>query len=56
MYNRICMYNITGRDIVCVYGMVLTLDMVLCQQSNMVYDVVVGRIHGLGRIYIFVIS
>jgi hypothetical protein len=25
------MYNITARDIACVYGMVLTLDMVLCQ-------------------------
>jgi hypothetical protein len=25
------MYNITARDIACVYGMVLTLGMVLCQ-------------------------
>jgi hypothetical protein len=43
------MYNITVRDIACVYGMVLTLDMVLCQlKGNMVYDVVgsVGKIHG----------
>ncbi len=31
MYSRVCMYNITEHDNVCVYGMVLTLDMVLCQ-------------------------
>ena len=51
------MYNITVRDIVCVYRiMVLTLYMVLCQlkKSNMVYAAVggVGRIRGLRRIYI----
>ncbi len=56
---RVCMYNITACDIACVYCMVLTLYMVLCQlkKSNRVYDVVgsVGRISGLRRIYISVI-
>jgi hypothetical protein len=53
------MCNITACDIVCVYHMVLSLYMVLCQlkKKNMVYDVVggVGRIRGLRRIYISVI-
>jgi hypothetical protein len=53
------MYNITVHDITCVYRMVLTLYMVLCQlkKTNMVYDVVggVGKISGLRRIYISVI-
>ena len=53
------MYNITARDIACVYHMVLTLLVVLCQlkKSNMVYDVVggVGRNNGLQKIYISVI-
>jgi hypothetical protein len=52
------MYNITVRDIACVYCMILTLYMVRCQlKKNMVYDVVggVGRISGLQRIYISVI-
>ncbi len=53
------MYNITARDIACVYPMVLTLYMVLFQlrKNNMVYNVVgsVGRISGLQRIYISVI-
>ncbi len=56
---KVCMYNITARDIACVYHMVLTLLMVLCQlkKSKKVYDVVggVGRISGLWRIYISVI-
>jgi hypothetical protein len=56
---RVYMYTITACDFVCVYCMVLTLYMVLCQlkKSNMVYDVVgnVGRISGLRRIYISVI-
>ncbi len=52
------MYNITVCDIACVYGMVLTLDMVLCQLKRQHgKDVVgsVGRICGLWRIYISVI-
>jgi hypothetical protein len=53
------MYNVTARDIECVYCMVLTLYMVLFQlkKSNMVYNVVggVGRISHLQRIYISVI-
>ena len=41
---RVCMYNITARDIACVYRMVLTLYKVFFQlkKSNMVYDVVGG--------------
>ena len=31
MYSRVCMYYITVHDIACVYGMVLTIEMVLCQ-------------------------
>ncbi len=56
---RVCMYNITARDIVCVYRMVLNLYMVLFQLKahNMVLDVIggVGRISSLQRIYISMI-
>jgi hypothetical protein len=59
LHIKVSMYNITACDIAYVYHMVLTLYMVLClfKKSNMVYDVVgsVGRISGLGRIYISVI-
>ncbi len=37
MYGRVCMYNITVGEIVCVYGMALTLDMVLCQLKRQQY-------------------
>ncbi len=60
LHIKVCMYNVAARGIACVYHMVLTLYMVLCQlkKSNMVYDDVVGgvgRISGLWRIYISVI-
>ncbi len=46
MYSRVCMYNITARDIACVYCMVLTLEWYFVSlKSNMVYDVV-GRLEG----------
>ncbi len=31
LHSRVCINNITARDIACVYCMILTLDMVLCQ-------------------------
>jgi hypothetical protein len=34
MYSSVCMFNIIARDIACVYCMVLTLDMVLCQLNK----------------------
>jgi hypothetical protein len=53
------MYNITARDIACVYHMVLNLYMVLFQLKthNMVLDVIGGvrRSSGLRRICISVI-
>ncbi len=56
---RVCMYNITARDIACVYHMVLNLYMVLFQLKthNMVLDVIGGvrRSSGLRRICISVI-
>jgi hypothetical protein len=45
MYSRVCMYNITVHEIACVYGMVITLDMVLCQLKRQQYYLQENRIN-----------